>query len=962
MALVNNLKPQVDLPVWEWCKFAPTNTTAISSMTTGNSLQNRYLYYQVSAELYRYDTVSDSWNRLSNLTGFTTPTVMNNNVYTNSMGHYGQAIGNGGGNNTIQLAGLSGQTLKGYKIRIINGKGAGQERTITNVSAPIVHERGVVSTAGTQSIVDANTGVGLKQWRINRWVNYQFRCDFGTGRTQLRPILYNTINSLVWSDPNHIATNPWAQPLMNISVAVNSNYVIESHILTVDSNWIITPDATSKFQIMSGGIWNITQGTAAAPFFSLSYYDVIADQWYAKQTSTGLRAAANLAGSDLKMERFTEVSGAIVNATSVVSATARRIVTGAVMVPMSYANFEIRIVEGLGIGQTKSILSNTSSIINIASDWEVTPNATSKYEIWKDVGKIFLVGGNYADMLQYSSGIDQWTTGTMFENGECNQLAANQIGQQPFAITSITRVAGGITSLSSTPSAAGTGYSISDFLTITTGGTTATARVNAVDAVGGVTEVEILTVGTNYTAGAGKATTVSPAGGTGCTLNILAVDFTESAITPAAHNFYKGDIVQITGATGTGAGKFNGTYTILGTPTVNSFNYCSVGDPGAATATIGNTPSATQLVDCTKNWVVNEHVGTLVQFTTNAVFGVGQTRRIISNTATTLVWTLAATAPVNGLSSYVIQDIKPFGTEISNVGRVGGGTEGFATGGSTTTLVDNTKNWETNCWSKVSQRRVRIVEGTGIGSEIPITSNTATTLTFATQSFSPDITTRYVIMDTFGTATSGSTTTLVDTTKNWETNNWVGKRVRFLSGTSQGNEYAITSNTATTLNFGAGTAPDVSTAYAILESSPKAFGCSLDSISGCTDLTIKDRYLYSFIGTNTVEMARYNINTEHWELMSYFPQFELNSTGTMYVYDGKDRIYINLSTVLGMSGRLVYYDIPKNIIVNASTIPYGHSTVVSGNRMEIIETEDGLKYLYIMRHSGNEMWRILLFW
>ncbi len=42
----------------------------------------------------------------------------------------------------------------------------------------------------------------------------------------------------------------------------------------------------------------------------------------------------------------------------------------------------------------------------------------------------------------------------------------------------------------------------------------------------------------------------------------------------------------------------------------------------------------------------------------------------------------------------------------------------------------------------------------------------------------------------------GSTTALADNTKNRETNYWVGSRVRFMSGTSQGNEYIITGNTA----------------------------------------------------------------------------------------------------------------------------------------------------------------------
>lgn len=1043
MALVNNNKAQVDLPVWEWCRFAPAVSTAISSMTTGNNLRNRYLYFQVSAELYRYDTVTDTWNRMSNTTGFSTPTIMNNNVLSNAVGHPGQAIGSGGGNNTMQLAGLSGNALVGYKIRITSGTGAGQERTITAVSSPTVHERGTVTTAGTQSVVDANTGAGLKQWKINQWKNYQFRATFGTGRTQLRPILFNTANTLTWSEPNHLPVNPWAQPLTNISIATTTQFVIESHIITVDTNWTTNPDSTSTFMVMSGGIWNITQGTTAAPFFSLSYYDILADQWYGKTTESGLRTAVYTAASDLSMERLTENGGAIVAATAVASATIRTVTTAATMVENAYKNFELRIVSGTGIGQSKEIAANGVNKFYFSSDWETTPDATSSYEVWRDVGKIFLVGGGYSDLLQYSSDRDQWTPARIFDDGQANNLAVKRSGQKPFALTSITRTATGQI-LKGTITTAGANYQINDILSVT--GIASTLLVTGVDATGGVTSTELLTVGTGATAGA-KATTVSPAGGVGCTITLAAgdIDFTELAVTPIAHNFKVGDSVTISGATGTGAAKFNGTYTIIGTPSTTQFSYCSVGDPGAATATIPFSQATTVLVDCTKNWTVNEHVGRLVQLSTNALLSTGQTRRIISNTATTLTWTLAATAPVNGTSRYIIHDIKPYGTGISNNGRVGGGSDGFATGGSATTLIDTTKNWEPNSWAKVVGRKVRITEGTGSGAEITIISNTATTLTFATQSFTVDTTTRYVIMDAFGTVSGaggistlsstptvagtgyavgdifaitggtaqgqvmvaaggipsvirlidggtsgytvvtgvattnvvgvgtgltvnvtaitavGSTTVMQDNTKNWDTNAWVGKRLRFLSGTSQGNEYTIVSNTFNTITTAAGTAPDVSTAYAILDASPKSFGVHIDNVTGCSDSTLNHKYLYSFVGSATVEMERYDITTEKWEKMSYFPQFETNTTGTMYVYDGADRIYINLSTVLvGVSGRIVYYDIPTNTIVNAGTVPYGHSTAISGNRMEIIQTEDGLKYLYVIRHSAQEMWRMML--
>ena len=44
-------------------------------------------------------------------------------------------------------------------------------------------------------------------------------------------------------------------------------------------------------------------------------------------------------------------------------------------------------------------------------------------------------------------------------------------------------------------------------------------------------------------------------------------------------------------------------------------------------------------------------------------------------------------------------------------------------------------------------------------------------------------------------------------------------------------------------------------------------------------------------GAATSELSRYNIHTEHWETLSYFPQTETMTTGAMYVYDGEDRIY-----------------------------------------------------------------------
>jgi hypothetical protein len=49
-------------------------------------------------------------------------------------------------------------------------------------------------------------------------------------------------------------------------------------------------------------------------------------------------------------------------------------------------------------------------------------------------------------------------------------------------------------------------------------------------------------------------------------------------------------------------------------------------------------------------------------------------------------------------------------------------------------------------------------------------------------------------------------------------------------------------------------------------------------------------------------------------------------------------------------------------MVNSGTIPYGMGSTFLGNRMEIIKTEDGLKYLYVARNNGTELFRTLIFW
>ena len=78
----------------------------------------------------------------------------------------------------------------------------------------------------------------------------------------------------------------------------------------------------------------------------------------------------------------------------------------------------------------------------------------------------------------------------------------------------------------------------------------------------------------------------------------------------------------------------------------------------------------------------------------------------------------------------------------------------------------------------------------------------------------------------------------------------------------------------------------------------------------------------------------------------------------MYAYDGGDRLYFTKENTM----RVYYLDLNTNWIHGAGMYPYVAGTAIVGNRMEIFTTVDGLKYLWLNRHSNVECFKQLLFY
>ncbi|UCD86030.1 MAG: hypothetical protein JSU92_07510, partial [Deltaproteobacteria bacterium] len=57
-----------------------------------------------------------------------------------------------------------------------------------------------------------------------------------------------------------------------------------------------------------------------------------------------------------------------------------------------WAGDQVQIIAGTGIGQTRTIESNTSNAITVSPDWDPPPDPTSEYSIWKSLNIFFVMG------------------------------------------------------------------------------------------------------------------------------------------------------------------------------------------------------------------------------------------------------------------------------------------------------------------------------------------------------------------------------------------------------------------------------------------------------------------------------------------------------------------------------------------------------------------------------------------
>lgn len=248
-----------------------------------------------------------------------------------------------------------------------------------------------------------------------------------------------------------------------------------------------------------------------------------------------------------------------------------------------------------------------------------------------------------------------------------------------------------------------------------------------------------------------------------------------------------------------------------------------------------------------------------------------------------------------------------------------------------------------------------------------------------------------------GTATSGTSTTIVNTAKNWASNQWANSQVRIVSGTGAGQIRIITSNTATALTVPTWTInPDATSTYSIEGNddylyymgsgsvnlirysissntwtllSPVAARASLPGtgmaghwVYGVTDSawtaenTIGNgRYIYSFRGGASSALDRYDIAGNTWAVISYAPGTETFTTGTKYAYN-TDYIYLQKDG----TGRWFRYNVVTADMDGWNTMLYPNSTAVLGDTAFDVTYTDGatkITYMYMILNTSAVMLR-----
>jgi len=174
--------------------------------------------------------------------------------------------------------------------------------------------------------------------------------------------------------------------------------------LTLDSAVSTAVLNTHTFRLTTGRFFVLNAGTLAAGSFRV--FDVATLSW-SSLTITGLPATVGTDGRLVCAYNYNEIQ-----ATGTATAGAATTLTNSAKTwtTNQWTNYQVRITAGTGMGQTRTIASNTGTVLTVSAAWTTNPDATSVYAIEANEDWIYFLGNNAVTMYRYSISANTWTT------------------------------------------------------------------------------------------------------------------------------------------------------------------------------------------------------------------------------------------------------------------------------------------------------------------------------------------------------------------------------------------------------------------------------------------------------------------------------------------------------------------------------------------------------------------------
>jgi hypothetical protein len=199
-----------------------------------------------------------------------------------------------------------------------------------------------------------------------------------------------------------------AGPNAGVRRTILHNTVGSNSVITVDTVYGTAITASSVYRLLTPRWYVVASGAPAAGSFRM--YCFALNTWTSLQ-QTGLPTVS----TDSRLIATPSIAGLNENtvfATGTATAGGASTLTnsGKAWATNQWANSQIRITAGTGVGQIRTIASNTATVITTSAAWAVNPDATSVYEITGNDDYLYYMGSAAVTLYRYSISANTWTT------------------------------------------------------------------------------------------------------------------------------------------------------------------------------------------------------------------------------------------------------------------------------------------------------------------------------------------------------------------------------------------------------------------------------------------------------------------------------------------------------------------------------------------------------------------------